>query len=394
MAKSKIIVTAWHPSAANSVVPVIKRLRQEEKTDVVVLGTKYSSPIFEKNKLAFTPIEQYQQPDFSSSSMEQLLQTEDPDLIIAGASFQEPQKNENYVPDQTILQAAKRLQTPSLRVQDWWSPATKYDDVVSGKKMAFLPDKIALMDDYVRQKMIALGFPEALLEITGSPELDELANKKKSFTPEKRKEILGKLGIENSAPLLFYAGSIDWTKNLSQLGYWNLDHFKIFGSVLKSLSGIELNLLLGMHPRIPDTDKILLNEYLQTLHDDRIIPVYGLGSKGLDSDEVSLAADLTMTSFSTVGVKSAYMGRPSMSLQPNLIWPSNFQDGEVGFFYENQDLIPLGTTYAGCENLFRRAIIDPDYLKNLETKLSNSKFNLGEGKATKNVVNLAYKLMK
>jgi hypothetical protein len=391
---AKIIATAGHPSATNSLVPIIKRLKQDNKADIIVLGTKYSSPIFEKNKITFIPIEQYKLSDFSVSSMENLLQIEAPNLILAGASFQEPQKGDVYVPDQTILPAAKKLQIPSLRIQDWWSPAPKYDNVVDGIKMAYLPDKIALMDDYVWKKMINLGFPPKILEITGSPELDELADKKKSFTPEKRKEILSKLGIENSAPLFFYAGSIDWTKNLSQLGYWNLDHFKIFESVLKNLEGVELNLLLGLHPRIPDFDKTILNHYLETLHDRRIISVYGLGTKGLDSDEVSLAADLTMTSFSTVGVKSAYMGRPSMSLQPNLIWPSNFQDGEIGFFYENQDIIPLGTTYAGCENLFRRAITDPSYLKNLELKLLDSRFNLGEGKATENVVNLAYKMLK
>lgn len=394
MAKEKIIATSWHPSATNSLIPIIKRLREENAADVVVLGTKYSAPIFEKNKISFMPIEQYFLPDFSASSMEMLLKTESPNLVLAGASFQEPQKEENYIPDQTIIQAAKRLQVPSLRVQDWWSPASKYDDVVSGEKMAFMPDKIALMDDYVKQKMLVLGFPEEMLEITGSPELDELVNKKKSFTPEKRKAIYDKLEISESLPLLFYAGSIDWTKNLSQLGYWNLDHFKIFGGVLNTLPDVKLSLLLGMHPRIPDADKTILEEYLKTLHDRRVIPVYGLGTKGLDSDEVSLASDVTITSFSTVGVKSAYMGRPSISLQPNLILPSNFKDGEVGFFYENQDLIPLGTTYAGCENLFRRAIIEKNYLKSLESKLSNSKFNLGEGKATKNVVNLSYRLMK
>jgi hypothetical protein len=394
MAKEKIIVTSWHPSATNSVVPVIKRLRQEDKAEIIVLGTKYSVPIFEKNKIPYTPSEQYSLSDFSASSMESLLQKESPNLVLAGTSFQEPQKGENYIPDQTVIQAARKLQIPSLRIQDWWSPASKYDDIVSGEKRAFMPNKIALMDDYIRQKMIALDFPKQALEITGSPELDELGEKKSSFTSEKKEEIYNKLGISKSSPLFFYAGSIDWTKNLSQLGYWNLDHLRIFGSVLNNLVDTKLSLLLGMHPRIPDEDKAMLEKYLQTLHDNRIIPIYGLGTKGLDSDEVSLAADVTMTSFSTVGVKSAYMGRPSISLQPNLIWPSGFKDGEVGFFYENRDLIPLGTTYAGCENLFRRAITERDYLKSLELKLLSSKFNLGEGKATENVVNLSYELMK
>lgn len=393
MEKYKVLATSWHPSSTNSIISVIKKLRKQDR-EVVVLGTKYSSPIFDQENISYTSTESYGIQDFSEGEMERILIQESPNIVLAGTSFQEPIKGDFYVPDQTILNAARRQGIPSLRVQDWWSPATKHDDVVKGILNAFLPDKIALMDEYVKLKMLKKGIPEEILEITGYPELDTLQEKKRNFTSKKKNHVLETLRIQNTEKVFFYAGGIDWPKNLEKLGYWNLDVIETIINALKNSPNENVSFIMGIHPRIPDENKITIDKYIKEANDPRVILRYGLGSLGLNSEEVSLATDATFVSFSSVGMKSAYLGKPSFSLQPNLILPSSFEDGDLDFFLKNKDSVPLGLTPLACKYLLEKAMKDETLLKNLEQRLATPKFNVVEGEATKNVINLMDKLVE
>lgn len=392
MKNYKVLAASWHPSATNSIIPIIKELRKQGK-EVIALGSPYAGPRFEQEGVSYTPIENYGLKDFSESEMEKVLMQETPNIVLAGASFQEPIKKEIYITDQTILKAAKAQSIPSVRVQDWWSPSIKYDDIQNDIPNAFLPDKIALMDDYAYSKMIKKGISKEILAITGYPELDNLQQKKKNFTDIKKKQILETLGAQNAEKVFLYAGGIDWPKNVDKLGYWNLDVIKTIEQALKESPNENVSFVMGIHPRIPDETKSVLDKYLKSIGDPRMILVYGLGKLGLDSDEVSLATDATFVSFSTVGVKAAYMGKPALSLQPNLIVPNHFEDGDVDFFLQNRDIIPLGTSPERCVALLQHAMINEAYLKDLEQELRDSKFNVGEGEATRNVISLMNKLV-
>jgi len=46
MKKPKILITSWHPGAANSFLPVIKQLKRENRVNVVPIGYEFSEVIF------------------------------------------------------------------------------------------------------------------------------------------------------------------------------------------------------------------------------------------------------------------------------------------------------------------------------------------------------------
>ena len=62
---------------------------------------------------------------------------------------------------------------PTLSIVDFWSNYTERFDT--------LPDKIAIIDEQMRQEMLAEGFPDDKLVITGQPAFDCLAEKRKRF---------------------------------------------------------------------------------------------------------------------------------------------------------------------------------------------------------------------
>jgi len=399
----KILATSWHPSATNSIVPVINQIKEQKDLEVVVLGGKYSASIFEHNNIQYKTLEDYGLEDFSVSSMEGLIFKENPDLILAGASFQEndpPKKVVRNVPDQTLVYAAREILMgcPTIRIHDWWDPkySKKYDDIFTSEKLKFLPDFLAVNDEYTKEKMIKEGFPEDILYITGNPELNNLREIRDSFTSQRKAEIRNQLEVGQNDSFLFYAGGIEWQDEKKELGYWNLDHLKIFTEVLNELKDRkDISLLVALHPRMPEQDKEIIAQYLLENRDNRLKFVEGLGKIMLNSEEVSLSADATLTAFSTVGYKSAYLRTPCISIQPNLNTKTNFEGGNPQFYVDHSHLFPLGTTKEECKVLIRQAFTNKHFLKEQKKKISNSKFNLDiilqDSNPTENVMSLINK---
>jgi len=191
--------------------------------------------------------------------------------------------------------------------------------------------------------------------------------------------------------LFFYAGGIEWEKNKKELGYSNIDHVNLFTSVLNEIPNEKLSLIMALHPRMPNEEQEKIKEYLEQNKDDRIKFIAGLNSIGVSSEEVSLASKLTYTAFSTVGIKAVYMGKPCISLQPNLIIPSDFKDGEVEFFINNP-AIPLGNDYRTCKELIKKSFTNKNYLKNLEENAKNSNLYIRNESSPK-IVNLIYDMI-
>ena len=373
----KIVATSWHPGGANAISPVIKALIQEGKTKVVVIGYQFSEKIFQNNGISYRTIESYGLKDVSVDSMEELLAVELPDLILTGTSAQD-EKNRNVI-EQTIALAAKRVGIKSLAILDFWANySLRFNDVFTGEKFKFLPDKIAIMDEIAKETMINEGFDKTRLVITGNPDFDNLENMARNF--KEKKIIRAKIGSKADL-LIFYAANA-WKKEIDELGFWDLDNIKIVNRVFQSLSEdrkAKVDMVVKLHPRVPREDFLEISQYIDQDSKGRIKLV-----SDIDPLDLILASDLTLTPFSTLGIKAVYMRKPCISLQPGLKGKDLLIVSEKGF-------IPVGYTADDCEREFKKAILNDKYRQE-ELPRKAAGFRT-DGKATESVKKLVYRML-
>ncbi|MBI2045096.1 hypothetical protein HYT23_03490 [Candidatus Pacearchaeota archaeon] len=375
MALKKILATSWHPRGANAIIPIVKKLNLEGKTELVVIGHGFSEKRFDDAGIPYRKISDYGLSDVSLSSMERLLLNEEPDLVLTGTSTQD--ENNKDVIEQTITLESANNQIPSLAVLDYWANYwQRFSDVANGNKFAFLPSKIAVIDEYAKRAMIGEGFPEERLVITGNPHFDSFESKAKGFSETDRKKIREEIGLPQEI-LLFYAGGI-FQRDSSAYGFWDLDNIKMIKETISKSN--KAGLAVKLHPRVPAEDFKEINNYAIN---------HGKGKIKLVSDvspnHLSLASDVTLTACSTVGIEAVLMGKPCVSLQPNLQCEDYFS------ILTRNGLVPVGYDAYECKSLIENVVSDKNYREIILPKMASG-FKV-YGKATGRVVGLVYSMI-
>lgn len=377
--KKKILATSWHPGGVNAISPVIKALIQEGKTEVVVIGYQFSEKIFQDNGIGYKTIESYNLKDVSLDSMEKLLAIESPNLILTGTATQDD--NNRDIIEQTITLAAKRSNIKSLSVLDFWAEYfSRFSNIYTGEKFKFLPDKIAIMDNYAKEAMLEEGFQRYKLVITGSPDFDKLRNMAESFTESEKQEIQGKIGLGVDI-LVLYVANVFKKENF---GFWDLDNLKLINEVLNELPSDlknKVGLATKLHPRISKEDSEEISQYISQMPGRKIKLV-----TDIDSEKLILASDLVLTACSTLGIKAVYMKKPCISIQPGL------EVKDILEILTKNKIIPVGYTKEDCKSLINRALTDKNYREQkLVEKASDFRT---DGMATKRVKELIYQMLK
>src|SRR3989344_8979306 len=230
--KQKVLATSWHPGGINAIIPVIKKLQQDQALEVIAIGHQYSESVLYNNKVKYRKVSDYGLFDVSLNSMGALLERESPDLILTGTSTQD-EKNRQVI-EQNITVAGRQRNIPTVAVLDFWANySLRFNDIYSGENFRFLPDKIAIMDQYAERAMLAEGFDKSRLVITGNPYFDDLEGKVRNFTEQEKSDIRLRIGL-NADVLLFYAANA-WEKEASKLGYWDLDNINIVNEFIAGL---------------------------------------------------------------------------------------------------------------------------------------------------------------
>jgi len=378
--KQKVLATSWHPGGINAIIPVIKKLQQDQALEVIAIGHQYSESVLYNNKVKYRKVSDYGLFDVSLNSMGALLERESPDLILTGTSTQD-EKNRQVI-EQNITVAGRQRNIPTVAVLDFWANySLRFNDIYSGENFRFLPDKIAIMDQYAERAMLAEGFDKSRLVITGNPYFDDLEGKVRNFTEQEKSDIRLRIGL-NADVLLFYAANA-WEKEASKLGYWDLDNINIVNEFIAGLPKEErekYGMVVKLHPRVPQEDLERIKKAIEEDSEKRIVLVSEIHPQNL-----ILSTDLTLTPFSTLGIEAVLMRKPCISMQPNL------KGNDYLSFLTNNQVIPVGYTTKDCMSLVRRAFVDKDFReKELIDQSSNFKT---DGKATERVINLIYQLL-
>jgi|GEM_PF-1185069 hypothetical protein len=401
----KILLIASHPAGGNIIATVGQALAIGNKVEVVVLGHEFSVPILKETGTPFKTIgdfgipsiwlhllllvvnflcrffpklEYYSQKIVNSyvsvKSIQALLGRINPDLIVLGTTAQDG-KLVNTL-EYSITLAARSRGIPTIAVMDTWmegSEAKLFTDIRTGLPLDVLPDIVAVIDQRQHDAMIKEGFPAERLKITGQPYFDSLVEESKSFTESQRQQIRQAIGLDCQTLILFSANAFSLAR--SEKGYCDLDVLKIMASVLPQLDGVGM--AVKLHMRTPDGDKAEISQFIKQA---------GVNMKlvdGIHPRLLSLAADLTIVEFSTLGNEAVYMRRPTMSFQPGLL-------GDDLLFVSNHDIIPLGHDAKTCTNLLVGAV----KLEFRQALLRQSAGFTTDDQATNRVVELAYSLLK
>lgn len=376
MSQKKVLATSWHPGGANAIIPVIKKLNLEKVVDVVVIDHEFSEKQFENAGISYKTISDYNLNDVSLESMTRLLSYENPYLVLTGTSAQD--ENNKDVLEQTINLASTKNKIPSLAVLDYWGNYwQRFSDLDGKNRLAFLPSKVAIMDEYARKAMLAEGFPEDKLVITGNPHFDSFKYKAKEFSEKDRLKVREQIGLPQEI-LLFYAGGI-FQRDSAQYGFWDFDNVKLISQTINETR--KAGLVVKLHPRVPKEDFEEIGSYVAHNGEGKIKLV-----SDVHPNSLSLASDVTLTACSTVGIEAVLMGKPCVSIQPNL------KNEDFFAILTKNGLVPVGYDAYECVSLIENVISDKNY-REVTLPSMSSGFRV-DGKATERVKNLVYEMLK
>jgi len=179
-----------------------------------------------------------------------------------------------------------------------------------------LPDVIAVIDEQVRQAMIALGFPPERLAVTGHPGFDELAG---CHRPETVREAALRLRLLAGCPddelcLLYASQPLSQLVALQELGFDEngvLDAVvAILGRVLERRSR-RATLLVKLHPR-----EAKRNFSLPAYHTPRLS--LKTAADEMEPWEMALGSDLVIGMNSMLLMEACLLGKAVVSYQPGL----------------------------------------------------------------------------
>jgi hypothetical protein len=331
-----ILVIAGDPGAANALAPVCLALQQRGDFRIRGLAYKQARTLWAKRGIAFDELDE----TISKEWIQHLLVTSKPALVLTGTSA-------NGLDFEKVFVAVARLeQVPSLALLDhWMNYRIRFAD--ENGTLAFLPDRIAIMDEQARAEMIAEGFPPEQLVVTGHPAFDELTPFRLSTTAETSAAVRAEFGVRPDELLLvFVSEPVEYFNGTSPsnpyyLGYTEHTILPPLVSALESIarrSSRKVALLIRPHPLQKSAE---FNRYRGTYF--RV-----LVSDRADGRAVVLASQVVIGMTSMLLMEACLLRCTVLSLQPNLCaadtLPSN-RRGWSAAVYKEEDIEPVVERY-------------------------------------------------
>ncbi len=341
--KNNILLFSADPGGAECLIPVAKALRGSFDLTFMCKGTAVKT--FERHfaKLLIADGSAFK-------DMEVKLEKFKVDLILTSASSL-PEKD---MTEKLLWRWAANKGIHSIAVLDQWENySRRFSGIGEDERMAYLPDKIAIMDGLARDEMIKEGFPGDRLQVTGHSALEsfeETINKIRSGTIVNRfKRNEGELYFTFfSQPIRsFYADS---------LGY---DEGMAFNDIVSLIPRLEdrlnhrINLACKLHPKNIPEDLILKSsrrsEKLVFIRDE------------YSNAELVLSSDIVIGMNSVMLIHSILAGTPTISYEPARRSSLNscmaVKIGAIPAVMDNRELESLIVKLKTDENFFQAYLI-------------------------------------
>ncbi len=182
-------------------------------------------------------------------------------------------------------------EVPAIVIEDYYTNSINFLTELRERNLPF-PVKICVADEQAKEAILEV-LPEldGSIEVTGQPALDRFAQED---TKTLAIEIKSKLGLEEDDKLVSFMSTIDGIEKITKLA-----------EALKNVATDQYYFAFRKHPR----DSVAISEYEDLL---RQVGINVIDTEGLTTDEVNIASDVVLTTWSTEGLHAVYRGKPTV----------------------------------------------------------------------------------
>jgi hypothetical protein len=304
--RPRIMVISGDPGGARAMAPVVRELRKEARIHVDAYAYKQAHALWQALRIMHNCLSD----SLSFQEAEEVFRIGGCELLLTSTSFGGSEFEKMFI------SLARERGIPSITLLDTWGNYSQRFSDGEGR-IAFLPDRIAVIDERAYQEMVEEGFSPGRLVITGQPAFDDLHPRDQIPRGRNRRMLFGKYPVERDELLVLFASqpfSQIYGTDPSSPRYPGFDEGKVIRLLIRALDSLsaernrDISLIIRPHPR---EDSAVYRE----LKGERItVRVTGEG----DSRDWILESDLVAGMNSILLVEACYLGVPVISLQPEL----------------------------------------------------------------------------
>lgn len=300
----RILAGTVPPGGASCLFPVVQELRRRPNVEVQLVGHSHAADVFREHGVEFVDPTQGSAGRVTDPAVRKLVSRFEPDLIVTGVFGPAHGGLDHY-----LLRAAQDQRIPSLGILDaWMNYAKRFADPVSAAPLAYLPDRLAVMDEQTVAELVAEGIPRERLCVTGHPFLSVVRRRGEDHGSSLR--IRDALHVEPGERVLaFFSEPIRWGVQEGLVDAVGYDEFIAFGLLEAALTRTAERSLLVVkeHPKRASLEVA-----------DRIRHTRVVRNCELSMLDLVTAADVVVGMSSTVLVYAYLMGRKVLVIQPDL----------------------------------------------------------------------------
>lgn len=290
----KFLAAARHPGPAESIVPVVRLLREKGHA-VTLIGMRNDTPdtrahggsaaTFQRFGLDYSEMGEFghvsSPVSLEASYVDALFARFRPERVLTGCSVDASGQQTGI--EDALIEGARRHDVPSVQLVEAW-------EAWYPRKKGHIADRYAVLDQITKTVMSQRGAELERITITGNPNLDRFAD----ASPIHRQTVRDALGITSERLIVYFGqavarrGTPDDPKTLR----WVVDAM-----------GQDDRLVFSRHPRDErDCGPILAHAV------DRLVET------PMTSDRVLHGADVSISHYSTMLMKSSLLDIPSISI--------------------------------------------------------------------------------
>lgn len=295
---SRILFFSSEPGGAEVLIPAIQLLQSTTDYEVIVAGYGHGLHRFKAKKIDCKEIGRIEEGDLA------LLKQIAPDLLITSATSL-PAFD---MSDRHLWLGARSLGVPSVAFLDQWQNyAARFSGADAKSRMLYQPDFINCINEVGEQEMLAEGFEKSRLMKFGHPYLSTLRT---GYNNIIREEVASRIGLDFQEKVVVFASESIREHFGKSRGYDQHDALDMFFRILNTSSG-ALRPVLKLHPKDNPEE---YSQYIKRYKANLTIMV----TDELNSIECISLADYVFGMSSIMLVEAWCLGKPVISLQPNL----------------------------------------------------------------------------
>ena len=374
------MVAAQYTGSANSVIPVARRLQEDDKVDLTLIANGPAISSFTQAGLSHSILN-----DYTSAEVE-FEDEEKPNLLVTGSSG-------GWCVEKKLILEARKRGVRSISVIDLpVNYILRVRNDKTGDNLGCMPDIHTALDAESLEKMVKEGLPRERLKITGNPYFDDIGELNAKFTIDKRKEIREYFGVHPEGSLITFIsqpikGDLKANKT-TDWGYNEETIFKILSNGLNDM-GYHGTFVIKFHPRETFEDiveRTLLLKDMNLVMSGKEDATKREYNNNYNTRETMKASNLVVGMMSTSLMEACLLDTDVLSLQVGLKTEDPLITNKNGYslgVYNTRELVP---------NLMK-ILYNGEFREELKQR-RESFVEGNDGKATERVVKLIYEELK